>query len=87
MELLVIVFYLLALCCGVYLGWVLGYERFDDDVFLRICGHIQEKMDEVESRLQDGDYSGLNDHMQDVGRMDAYQGLLEYIDKEIVKKK
>ena len=80
-------FYLLAFCCGVYLGWVLGYERFNDDVFLRICGHIRGKMDEVESRLQDSDYSCLNDHMQDVGRIDAYQGLLECMDNEFVIKK
>lgn len=87
MAFLIIVFYVFGLLFGLYLGKTLGYEKFFDDVYLKFCGHIQDKLDELEVRLQDGDYAPQNDRLMDLGRVDAYQDMIEYMDKEILIEK
>lgn len=82
MAFLVIVFYVLGLLFGLYLGKTLGYDKFYDEVFLKICSHVQDKLDEVESRLQDNDYVSMKENGMDLGRVDAYQDILEYMDND-----
>lgn len=87
MGFLIIVFYVFGLLFGLYLGKTLGYDKFYDDVYLKFCSHIQDKLDEVEVRLQDGDYASQNDRLMDLGRVDAYQDMIEYMDNEILIEK
>lgn len=87
MAFLIIVFYVFGLLFGLYLGKTLGYDKFYDDVYLKFCGHVQDKLDEVEVRLQDMDYSSQKDKFMDLGRVDAYQDMIEYMDKELLIEK
>jgi len=87
MAFLVIVFYVLGLLFGLYLGKTLGYDKFYEEVYLKICSHIQDKLDEVESRLQDDDYASQNGRLLDLGRAESYHGLVEYMDNEFVIEK
>lgn len=87
MAFLIIVFYVFGLLFGLYLGKTLGYDKFYDDVYLKLRGVVQDKLDELEVRLQDGDYVGLNDRLMDLGRVDAYQDMIEYMDKELLIEK
>ena len=87
MAFLIIVFYVFGLLFGLYLGKTLGYDKFFDDVYLKLRGHVQDKLDEVEVRLQDGDYVNQKDMLMDLGRVDAYQDVIEYMDKELLIEK
>ena len=82
MAFLIIAFYLFGLLFGIYLGRTLGYDKFYDEVFLKICSHVQDKLDEVEVRLQDNDYVSMKENGMDLGRVDAYQDILEYMDND-----
>lgn len=82
MAFLIIVFYLFGLLFGIYLGRTLGYDKFHDEVFLKICSHVHGRLDAIEVRLQDNDYVSMKDNGIDLGRVDAYQGLMDYMNNE-----
>lgn len=83
MEWLVVVFYVLGLCFGVYLGKALCYDEYK--VKVMVCrNHIQELLDALEVRLQDDDFASDRERAMALGKNEAYYELLDFVDKELI---
>lgn len=79
MEWMIIVFYVIGFALGMYLGRTLGYDKFYDDVYMRVCRHVQDMCDAMESRLEDDVFETQSHRDMARGSYGAYVEMVDFL--------